>query len=71
MYVYVKVKAGQKKETSIEIGDNRFQFSVKEKAEKNLANNRVIALLKEYYNTENIRLINGHHSPSKMFAVGE
>lgn len=71
MYVYVKVKAGQKKETLIEIGDNRFQFSIKEKAERNMANDRTIQLLKDYYNTENIKIINGHHSPSKMFSVGE
>jgi uncharacterized protein YggU (UPF0235/DUF167 family) len=71
MYVKVNVVAGAKKESFLEKGDNSFVAMVKEPAERNLANKRVIKLVAKHYATpENrVRIINGHHHPSKLFSV--
>jgi uncharacterized protein YggU (UPF0235/DUF167 family) len=71
MYVKVNVVAGAKKEAFVEKGDNSFVAQVKEPAERNLANKRVIELISSHYSvSENrVRIINGHHHSSKLFSV--
>ena len=71
MYIKVNVKAGAKRESVIKNADNRFEISVKEPAKQNLANKRIREILAEFYAVDigNIRLINGHHSPRKLYAV--
>ena len=69
MYIHVKVKTKQKKEYIKELKEGYFEISVKEKAEKNLANQRILEILKKHLNTSKIRIINGHHSPSKLISV--
>ena len=46
-------------------------MKIKEKAERNMANERVIKILQDKFSTKNVRLINGHQSPSKLFSVGD
>jgi len=46
-----------------------FVISVRDKAEGNRANERIKEILAEYFKTGNVRLIHGHHSPSKIFEV--
>jgi uncharacterized protein YggU (UPF0235/DUF167 family) len=71
MYIRVKVFAGVKKELFKEIGENRFEIHVKEPAERNLANSRVIALVAEHFGVsfKSVRIVNGHHHPVKLLAV--
>ena len=45
MYVKVKVTPGSKKELFTKISDDHFEASVKEKAERNMANDRVRELV--------------------------
>ncbi len=72
MIVRVRVQAGAKRETQITISDNKMQFSVREPAEDNRANDRVRAMLAVHYRVpvKDVRLINGHRHPSKTFEVG-
>lgn len=70
-YIHLKVKAGAKKEIFEKIDDTHFEISVKEKAEKNMANTRVLEIVREYFKTNNIRIVNGHHSPSKLLIIGD
>jgi uncharacterized protein YggU (UPF0235/DUF167 family) len=44
---------------------------VREKAERNLANKRVLEIIAEAFNVsvKKVRIINGHQSPSKILAV--
>ena len=74
MYIRVKVTPNAKKELfALEKGkDNRFVASVREKAERNMANKRVREIVAEYFNVPigKARLISGHHSWIKMFSVG-
>lgn len=71
MYIKVRVIPGSKKESFKKVSDDTYRISVKEKAEMNMANNRVKELLAYNLNIlpNNIRLISGHHSPSKIFSI--
>ncbi len=71
MYIKAVVIAGAKKENFIEKSKDHFDISVKEKAEKNMANKRVIELLALHFKVPKgkVRIINGHHHPHKLLAV--
>jgi len=71
MYIKVRAITGSKKEEVISEKPNYFKIFVREKAERNLANTRIIELIaKEYKVTPNqVRITNGHHSPSKLLSV--
>lgn len=71
MYIKVKVTAGVKKENTERIKEDQFKISVKEKAERNMANQRVIEILAKEFgvSVDKIRIISGHHHPSKIFSI--
>ncbi|MFA5932217.1 MAG: DUF167 family protein [Candidatus Paceibacterota bacterium] len=76
-YIYVKVTAGAKKEifSPRPAGQakkpDHFDISVKEKAENNMANNRILEIIREHYkiSKNKVRIVNGHHHPSKLLIV--
>jgi uncharacterized protein YggU (UPF0235/DUF167 family) len=71
MYIRVKAFPSFKKEVFKQINEDHFEISVKEKAERNLANNRIIELLALHFKLPKgkIRIINGHRSPTKLLIV--
>ncbi len=71
MYIKVNVLVSSKKEKIEKIGDNRYLINVKEPAERNLANKRICEIIASLYyvNFKDVRIVNGHHSPSKMLSV--
>lgn len=71
MYVKVWVQTGAKKELLKATSPDHFEISVKEKPLQNLANRRVIALIAAHFHVplNKVRIINGHHSPSKLLVV--
>lgn len=71
MYIKAKVTAGAKRENILKMSDDHFEISVKEPAERNMANKRVIQLLAGHFGVSvgAVRLVSGHHSPSKIFDV--
>ena len=78
MYIHVKVIAGARKESFSPRLDqagqekpDHFEISVREKAERNMANRRVIELVAEHFNVpvNKVRIINGHRSPSKLIII--
>lgn len=71
MYIKVHVMAGAKKETVKKLSDTSYSVSVKEPALQNRANARVVALLAAECGVPatRVRIVNGHHSPSKMLSV--
>jgi uncharacterized protein YggU (UPF0235/DUF167 family) len=71
MYIKVIVAAKSKKEIFSQKGENSFVARVKEPAERNLANRRVIDLVAGHYavHSGKVRIINGHHHPSKLLSV--
>lgn len=71
MYIKVKVKAGQKREEIEKVNENTFHISVKEKAERNMANTRILEILSVELKIpiNKIRIINGHQSPTKLISI--
>lgn len=71
MYIRVRVSAGAKKESFKADSENSFLISVKQPAEQNLANKRVLELIALHYglNPKQIRIISGHHAPGKILSL--
>jgi len=71
MYIKVQVIASAKREEVVRESPDHFRISVKEPAERNLANTRVQELLaREFAVTpKSLRLISGHRSSHKIFSV--
>lgn len=71
MYIKVKVQAGAKKESVEKKNNDTYNISVKEKAERNMANQRVCEIIASTMRVsiKNIRIISGHQSPSKILSI--
>ena len=70
-YIHVKVTTSAKKENFKKINEDHFAISVKEKAERNMANTRVLELVAKYLKVpvRKVRIVNGHHHPSKLLVI--
>lgn len=73
MYIHVRVNANAKKESWTVRKPAHFEASVREKAENNQANARVLYLVANHFGVavDHVRIVNGHHSPSKLISVQE
>ncbi|PIR37918.1 MAG: hypothetical protein COV34_02410 [Candidatus Zambryskibacteria bacterium CG10_big_fil_rev_8_21_14_0_10_42_12] len=73
MYIRVKVTPGAKKEEITQISELVYEIKVKEKAERNQANQRVIDIIAHIFGKSagSIKLVSGHHSRTKMFSVND
>jgi len=73
MYIKVKAVAGVKKEKLEQIKPDTFLISVKEKAKKNWANEKILEILANHLkvNLRDVKIINGHHSPSKLISINK
>lgn len=71
MYVKVNVIVYAKKEKIEKKGENRYLISVKEPAERNLANRRICEIVASIYeiNPKAVRIISGYQSPSKIISI--
>lgn len=71
MYVRVKVTPNAKKESFEQVSDDKYHISVREKAERNLANERVCNLIASKLDIprKDIRIITGHHHPNKILFI--
>ncbi len=71
MYVRARVVAGAKKEKVERVSDDHFDISVREPAERNLANGRVREIIADAcgVSVSSVRIVSGHHSPSKIMSV--
>jgi uncharacterized protein YggU (UPF0235/DUF167 family) len=71
MYIKIKVTPNAKKESFVKISEDHFEVSVKEKAERNMANARVRELVAQHFSIPigKAKLVSGHHSPSKIFSI--
>ncbi len=67
-YIHVSVTAGARKEKLSEMKPDHFDIAVKEKAERNMANNRVLELVALHLQvpTSSVRIVNGHMHPKKL-----
>ena len=68
MYIKVRVVTKSKVERLLKVGDDRFEVYVREKPEQNMANKRVLEILKDHFGCS-VKIISGHHHPIKMIYV--
>jgi uncharacterized protein YggU (UPF0235/DUF167 family) len=69
MYIKVKITANSRKEVVEKVSDDSYKISVKEKAENNNANSRILEIMHGEYPNSAIRIISGHYSPSKILSI--
>ena len=69
MYIKLRVTASAKKELIKKVSDDHYDIAVKEPAEQNRANRRVLEIMKEQLGVERIKLVSGHHSSSKIIGI--
>jgi uncharacterized protein YggU (UPF0235/DUF167 family) len=70
-YIHVKVTAGAGKESFKQKSVDHFEISVQEKAERNMANARVLELVAKHFkiSKNKVRIVNGHRHPSKLLII--
>ncbi len=71
MYIKVRVKANSRAESVVQESHDHYVIAVREKAERNLANKRIVEILKGMFPDRQIRIIHGHKEPSKLIAIDE
>lgn len=70
MYIKIKVIPDAREEKVEKLKDDEFRIWVKLPAENNVANNRVLEIVRGMYPNKRVRIISGHHSPSKIISIG-
>ena len=70
-YIHLKVTAGAGRETWEQKSPDHFEVSVKEKAQRNEANARVLELVANHFkvSVKKVRIVNGHRHPSKLIVI--
>jgi len=71
MYIHVKAKTESKKEEVIQVSNDHYEIAVREPAERNLANKRILLILQTLFPNKIIKIINGHNSKSKLIVVDD
>ena len=69
MFIKIKVKTGSRTEKVEKKADDLYFVSVKEEAERNMANRRVLRIMREMFPGKSVKLVKGQKSPSKMIEV--
>ncbi len=71
MYVKIHVTVDAKKELVNKVKDDLLEISVREPAERNLANSRVKELVASYFKIPagKVKIVSGHHHPHKIFSI--
>lgn len=69
MYIKIKVTPDAREEKVEKIADDSLKIWVKVPAENNAANSRVLELVRELYPNQSVKIISGHHSPSKIVSI--
>lgn len=49
--------------------DDHYKISVKQKAENNNANDRILEIMHNEFPNSIIRIISGHHHPNKILSI--
>ena len=71
MTIFVKVKAGSRKDNVEKIDENHYEVMTKEAPEKGRANAAVIKLLADYFNVSSwqVSISAGHTSKAKIVKI--
>ncbi len=71
MLIHVKVHADSKEDVVIQKTDTSYDVHVREPAEQNRANSRMLDLMSRQFIVPRtrIKIVTGHHSPSKILEI--
>ena len=69
MYIKIKVITNAREERVEQVKKDEWKLWVQEKPEMNSANARILAIMRGYYPNTKVRIVSGHHSPSKILAI--
>ena len=71
MFVKVHTVPDSRKEKFTQDDELKFTIAVREKAQRNMANDRVRELLALHYKkpVASVRLVTGHRSPAKIYSI--
>lgn len=69
MLVKMRVKVGAKKQLIMEVSPSSYVVHVRAESERGAANKEMLEILKEYFKTNNIKIIKGHTTPHKIVDV--
>ena len=69
MFIKIKVKTGSRTEKVEKKADDLYFVSVKEEAERNLANKRVLEIFRSLHPKKPVKLVKGHKSPAKIVEI--
>jgi uncharacterized protein (TIGR00251 family) len=70
MYLKLKVLPNSKTDSMVKIKDDEYRVTVRVPAENNAANTRVLEMVRELFPNQLVRIVSGHHSPSKIVSIG-
>lgn len=70
MHLKILVTAGARAEEVAQLGNGRFEVSVKEEAERNTANGRVLEIFRKLYPGKSVKIVSGHHKNAKIIEIG-
>jgi len=73
MLIHVKIKPDSKEDKIVQKNETSFIVHVKEPAEDNRANKRMIELLADKFGIvkSKVKIITGHHAPSRILDILE
>jgi uncharacterized protein YggU (UPF0235/DUF167 family) len=69
MYIKLKVVPDAKVEKVEKMTEDSWRIWVKVPAENNAANSRVLELVRLDFPGTSVRIVSGHHSPSKIVSI--
>ena len=69
IHIRVRVRASAPREKVEKVAEHRYTLAVKEPAEDNRANVRVLDIIQGLYPQKRVRMIKGHHEPGKILEV--
>lgn len=69
MYIHVRIKTKQKRESITQISELKYEIHVKEEAKQNRANTRMLEIVKEHFKVKDVKIVSGHHSSSKLLSI--
>ncbi len=71
MYIKVRAKTEAKLEKMIKKSKDYFEISVREKPKMNMANKKILEMVAKHFviPVGKVRIVSGHHSPSKILSI--
>jgi len=69
MYLKIKVIPDAKAEKVEKMSEDSWRVWVRVPAENNAANTRLLELIRDAFPHTSVRIISGHHSPSKIVSI--